>query len=266
MKEKLVTGSLADAENDILTKLSFIETSYANMDDILNEIDRKNEQYARASLQRVKYFLNNSRDTEGTLIQLLRIMGDCIERGLVSKKAAFPVDDVFSLVEVRVLDPGSLYTPRKARTHTPTEISDYEPDDAEVEAIRLRLARSLFRRISYEEVDAWIDEKLGQRDSVRAAELNVESMEDFVRLIYAAAYSQSKRVSYEIEPLDTVVESANGMFRFTDLLVRRKPGVTRRKHLRSRFGSDRKETAHAELVPDIRKHELERARGLFEDS
>ncbi|HHY35056.1 MAG TPA: hypothetical protein GX510_05415 [Firmicutes bacterium] len=117
LKEKLVTGSLADAKNDILTKLSFIETSYANIDDILNEIDRKNEQYARASLQRVKYFVNNSCDTEGTLIQLLRIMGDWIERGLVSKRAAFPVDDLFSLVEVRVLDPGSLYTPRKARTH-----------------------------------------------------------------------------------------------------------------------------------------------------
>lgn len=226
LDEKLFAGSHVEAKNDILTKLSFIETSYANIDDILNEIDRKNEQYARASLQRVKYFLNESRDTEGALIRLLGLMGDRLERGLVSKREDFAVGESFSLADIRVLGSGSLYTPRRARRHTPAEISDYEPDETEMEAVSRRLAKRMFRRISYEEVDGWIAEKLGERDSVRAGEMDIEGMEDFVRLIYAAAYSQSRRVRYEIEPLDTVVEAGDGMFRFTDVLVRRRPGVT----------------------------------------
>lgn len=266
LDEKLSTGSLAEARSDILSKLSFIETSYANIDHILNEIDRKNEQYARASLQQVKYFLNNSRDTEGALIQLLCLMGDFLERGLMGKRTVSPVDRLFSLVDVEVLDSASLYTPRKARTHTPAEICDDEPDDAEVEAAHRWLAKSLFQRISYEEVDNWVVKKLGHRDSGRASEMNLESMDDFVRLIYAAAYSQNKRVSYEIEPLDTIAESAGGMFRFTDMIIARKHGISRQKHPQKHSGSNRKERPNAELVPRVREHELKTAGGLFEDS
>lgn len=249
-----------------MSKLSFIENSYANIDHILNEIDRKNEQYARASLQQVKYFLNNSRDTEGALIQFLCLMGYFLERGLMGKRTVSPVDRLFSLVDVEVLDSASLYTPRKARTHTPAEICDDEPDDAEVEAAHRWLAKSLFQRISYEEVDNWVVKKLGHRDSGRASEMNLESMDDFVRLIYAAAYSQNKRVSYEIEPLDTIAESAGGMFRFTDMIIARKHGISRQKHPQKHSGSNRKERPNAELVPRVREHELKTAGGLFEDS
>lgn len=264
VEEKLVAGSIADARSDMLAKLSFIEASYANIDEVLREIDRKNEQYARASLQQVKYFLNNSQDTEGKLINLLGLMGSCIAQRLIRKEAVFFVDRSFSLTHVGVLDSGSLYAPRKAREHVPAEIREEKPDDAAIEAAHRRLSRSLFRRITYEEIDNWVNQKLGERDNIRASEMNVESLDDFVRLIYAAAYSQNRRVSYTIEPLDSMAESADGLFRFTDVIVRRKPGSSQKKYPRGTVS--RKELSNGELVPSVREHELKRERGLFEDT
>jgi len=55
---------------------------------------------------------------------------------------------------------------------------------------------------------------------IRAREMGVEEMEDFLKLIYAAAYGNSRLVNYRVDfNTGRRVSSGNGRFEFKDALA-----------------------------------------------
>ena len=47
---------------------------YDRLDELLEQIDRKNAGYTRASVERMQYCLNTDRDIKGKLVELLKAL------------------------------------------------------------------------------------------------------------------------------------------------------------------------------------------------
>lgn len=211
------------AEEAIREQLVFIRNSYEQMDDLLDEIDRRNAQYAKASFEHVRYQLSDSQDTEGRLVDLLQYLGAQLNAGAIAADDPWELGDLFALGATQTLEESSLYTPRsQRRTHRPQPLDAPPVDGAEREAARNRARQRLAAAITYRRVDEYVQERLGDRREMRAADLGVETVADFVRLIYIAAYGRSRRVGYRVDLSGERITGGAGRFSFKNIRIRRR--------------------------------------------
>ncbi|MHB9146663.1 MAG: Wadjet anti-phage system protein JetA family protein [Symbiobacteriia bacterium] len=223
-----VAGQATDpheAQAEVLRRLTFIEASYSSMDDLLYEIDRRNAQYAKRSLEQVRYMLNSSKDTKGYLVDLLKFMGEQVAAGVWERREEMPAEwqELFTLAATESLEDRSLFAPRRAREIMQPLPLAREPVDAAAQARAFRRLRErLANRLTVERVNDYVLAKLGQGVSARASELGVETADDFLMLIHIAAFAANRRASYDIDFTGPRVESAAGRFRFRDVTIRRK--------------------------------------------
>lgn len=224
----LAGGQVTDAREaqaEVLRRLAFLESSYDTMDDLLNEIDRRNAQYAKASLEQVHYMLNSSRDTEGQLIDLLRFAAEQIAVGQPGYREELQSqwEDLFALATVEALEDRSLFTPRRARElMKPAALSREAVDDQTRSRALARARFQMANRLTLERVNRHVLERLGTNASLQAKDLGVETVDDFVLLIHTAAYSTNRKAAYQVDFEGPEVESAEGRFRFRNVTIRRK--------------------------------------------
>ena len=75
------------------------------------------------------------------------------------------------------------------------------------------------RVLSTGKIEAYVMEQLGKRQEMTASQLPLESVEDFVKIIYIRLYGQRKNLKYRVEPGE--ITEVNG-FRFRDFKIGRK--------------------------------------------
>lgn len=219
----------AAAEGETYYRLDYIRQVYSGMDELLEEIDRCNSQYANASFLQLKYILNSSKDVEGQLMEALKYLaGLRVEEGLrQGDELPDDFERLFSLYSLSYIDSQSLYQAREAaRSHSPGELRELSgPGEEERREVLRRYREKMARRLTRERINAYILDKLGGRDSIRARELGVEDVEDFLKLIYAAAYSNHRLVNYQVDfKSGGWAAGANGRFQFKDVKIsRRRP-------------------------------------------
>ncbi|WP_151191867.1 Wadjet anti-phage system protein JetA family protein [Desulfotomaculum copahuensis] len=218
---------LSAARQGIYRSLDYIRQAYTGLDDLLEEIDRRNARYANASFQQLKYILNSSRDTEGQLTEILKFLAEQRTSGGKRPDEQLPagLSGLFGFFTQEFLSTDSLYTGREAvRHHQPQEVHELETVDPARRQERLRhFQQRLERRMTREKINAWIMGKLAGREEIYARELGIAEMDDFIKLVYASAYSRSRRVSYRVERKDRPrVTAAGGSFEFKDLRLKRK--------------------------------------------
>lgn len=204
-------------------QLVFIRSSYEQMDDLLDEIDRRNAQYAKASLEQVRYLLSAGKDLEGRLVALLQLLGAKLEAGSADDPWPAEWQGLFALESVQALAESSLYTPRTARkSHRPQPLSAAAIPAEQREAARTKARQRLASKLTHQRIDEYVRSQLGERTEMRAAELGIESVDSFVRLIYVAAYGRSRRVGYRVHLAGESLETGNGRFQFKNIQIRRK--------------------------------------------
>ncbi|MDI6601331.1 MAG: DUF5716 family protein [Thermoanaerobacteraceae bacterium] len=222
MVERERYKSIDDAKEGIIKTLNFIQEGYRDMGRLMEEIDKRNAQYTRASLNQVRHALYSNRDTRGQLAEVLAWLSGYIKGNDVNFKDPPPeeIDAVHSIYSQGYIDDSSLYKPRKTiRVPQFEVIEGFELDEAlkneKVISIKEKMQKSLTR----DRVNAFVMDVLKERASIRASEMDIKSVEDFIRLIYIFAFSQSKRVGYRVDILDERVEGE--MFSFPEAIIRR---------------------------------------------
>lgn len=206
-------------------QLAYIQTSYQQMDDLLEEIDRRNASYAKASFEYVRYLLSDAGDTEGKLVALLRFLGSGLREGRLNEGAPWPEQwaGTFDLYTQQSCEDGSLFTPRAARRRmSPQPLAAPTATAADREKARAHLRHRLAAKLTYARIDEYLQQRLASRSELRAADLGVETVTDFVRLIYVAAYGNHRRVCYSVDLQGDQVSTAGGRFTFKNIRIRRK--------------------------------------------
>ncbi|MBF7081627.1 hypothetical protein IT084_01345 [Desulfallas sp. Bu1-1] len=214
------------ARKELYRKLNYIRQSYVTMDSLLEEIDRRNAQYANASFLQLKYILNSSKNTEGQLLDILKHLAGLRTGGQLRADDPLPeaLESLYSIFTQGYLDAGSLYTAREnSKNHRPEEMSLPEGPGEEQKSRRLQHYREMLaRRMTREKINDYVLEKLAGRPDITAEELGIRDMEDFIKLIYIAAYSPSRLAKYRVDfKLNQRITTAEG-FSFKNIRIRRK--------------------------------------------
>jgi len=174
-------------------RLRFITDSFTALEHLILAIDRKNEQYISAAASKILFFTNQSDDIEGIFNRLFRI---------VLGQKDFDYSSLFFLTEARNLDTSSLYNQRRVRVET--VIDEIVFDESLIsEEYRQEKIKALLKNNIYgkKEIDEHVKQLLDGNHMIEASQINLETQEDFVRLILIFLYSKSVGMHYDVEPL-----------------------------------------------------------------
>jgi len=212
-----------DAKEFVYQYLHEIIEAFRNMDEILNEINKKNSQYQKAAINRARFLLTGSEDIRGQIKEILLGLNEAVNQEQLDLGGIYEVEFLEGLIRIYscfVLDSNSFYSPVEGRKEfKPQTIEIHEPDELLRQEKLRRMVEKMQRALSPEKINAYVDKQLGERSEMRASKLPLESPQDFVKIIYTRLYGQRKKMKYTIEAAGE--EEVNG-FRFKDYMIRRK--------------------------------------------
>ena len=188
------------AENMLYRWLEYVEDSFENMDDLLEEIDRRNAQYARAAAEQLRFRLHQGRGIEQqvalVLSHLARLARDTGEKVLIPEK----ISKCIKAFPQAVVDESSWKQPPSARQqHNPQPLaSDHVP--VEVRKAKLfRFGARVAEEVTVEQINNYVEGILGGASSCPLTGIPMETRDEWVKFIYIILYSRSQRADYSLE-------------------------------------------------------------------
>ncbi|CCV64188.1 conserved hypothetical protein [Alteracholeplasma palmae J233] len=175
-------------------RIRTIRDSFEGLDQLINEIDRKNEQYINAAASKILFLTNHSDDLEGILNRLFKI--------IIEDNNKIDYTQFFNLVSIRNLDDASMFNPRRQRVEAVAEEifydEDYITEELKREKIQNLTKHNIYSKV---EINKYVLSLLQTDDSLEAIEAPLQTQQDFIRLILVFLYSKSIGVSYDIKLL-----------------------------------------------------------------
>ena len=194
-----LADSVEAAEYRMNASLQTIEEIYRGLDDMFAQIDRRHNQYVRASYERALYLQQaGSARTESMIAGVLLAIGEAREEGSEVGGA------VASLLQAMdMLLPASRYVPRKKRILEPAAATPVRDVDEALRArVRRESAERVARGISRQKIETWILDVLGQRGSMEIEELLTILREveepDLLQLLYVYLYGHDELARYQL--------------------------------------------------------------------
>ncbi|HNY22126.1 MAG TPA: DUF5716 family protein [Treponemataceae bacterium] len=177
---------LDEARSRLVAMLDEISDVLKDLDPLLDEIDRRNMQYARSSAERIRLLLEPDSSIAGRLAQIARAASERPElRDLLSPR----------LYRVACLGPESRYRRWLKGTAVADFIDRSSSDSCELERAEAELRLRIARQLNPARVSLWLDGRGGKERPLTLAELATDA-EGWVRSLYAVLYAESRSASF----------------------------------------------------------------------
>lgn len=218
---------IEEAEELVYQILHEVVDAFDSMDDILSEINQKNTQYQRAAINRAKFLLAGTEDIRGQLKEILLYIGEQAEQSQLDLNGIYEIEYLDELMRIfgsSFLDEKSLYNAIEGKKEFhPQELEQLEPNlELRQEKMR-RMTEKMRRILSPERINEYVDSQMKDKKSMLASELPLESVDDFMKLIYIRLYGSRKKMNYQIVRSSEEKTTMHGMYQFPDFkVIRRK--------------------------------------------
>ena len=153
-------------------------------------------------------------------------MGEQVSQRQLDLNGIYEIEYLEELMRIfgsRFLDEKSLYSPVEGRKEFhPQELEAFEPD-RELRQEKLRRMTEKMRKIlSPERINEYVAIQMKDRSVMQASELPLETMDDFMKMIYIRLYGSRKKMNYRIEKSNQENKTDQG-FQFPDYkIIKRK--------------------------------------------
>lgn len=216
---------LEEAPEMVYQYLHLVIEAFRNMDEILNEINQKNTQYQKAAVNRARFLLTGSEDVRGQLKEILLTLNEKITEEQMDLGGIYEIDFLDQLIQLyhcAFLDEKSFYAPIEGKKEfRPQPIAADAVDESLRQEKMERMMEKMRRILSPEKITQYVTEQMGEKQVMLASSLPLETVDDFIKIIYIRLYGQRKNMSYQI----AVKEERNvGGFRFQDFEIWKKNG------------------------------------------
>lgn len=192
--------SVEEAYDKVRQIIDYIIDTYERLDGndgLVKQVDMKHDAYTRASVEKMRFYLNSDQDIAGQLTAIFK--------KLPSLESKIDIDVVrmiqagLPISTVRLLNGSSLYTePKKRPIHEPEEIQIKILENAEIKDAFIAFAKNIPLSYSNEEIYGFIGQQMGERPVIKAQDLLIKTHEDFIKLILATVRSANKDAPYEV--------------------------------------------------------------------
>lgn len=195
-----------EAAEDIILKIGEISDIYERLDELLEEIDRKNSAYTRASIEKMRYMLNSDRSIKGKIVELLTHISKVEEQG--ERHMVERLADAVELFRQGYIDEKSLFT-RAARD------KKREEPPAEVRLVKIgegdnvldELLDKARRGYNHARVMDFMQSVMEGMDVVTSREIPLPGDEEFILLMLASLKSGDKNTFYKVEFLEGYIDN-----------------------------------------------------------
>ncbi len=221
MVEEKQVEERVEGENLLYDWLEFIEESFGSMDEILEEIDRRNTQYARSAVEKLRFQLQQGRGMEQQMVELLRYLAEKARREGEQEQPPGEVARLIRVFRQRAVDELSIKMPAR-------EKKEHEPRPLEVVEINREIRKSKLKRfrrrvqeeITIQEINRYVDSLLKDKSELPLGEVPLETRDHWVKLIYILLYSRSPRAEYKLTgQRGSIVSLRQGRVELPDLTL-----------------------------------------------
>ncbi|MBK6688182.1 MAG: hypothetical protein IPG45_27150 [Deltaproteobacteria bacterium] len=176
-----------EARHRVNEDLALIRSHFDRVPELVDQIDARNARFSHVTLRRLMYLLRQDRRTEG---QLQRIID------ALAKDEAPEIEVDLFRAELLFDDP--LYVPPQRRPRAQPQPLARPP--APSEANKRAVAQKLERAFARAKVEAYVEQLLAGRHQVDLEAVPVVDDQDYVRLLYLAAYGLQRDSSFSVVP------------------------------------------------------------------
>lgn len=197
-----------EAMQILIKQKDYIVDSFEHIEDIMQEIDSKNNKFIESAINRITFLLNNQNDIEGkinNIIKSLEINKEIIELGNIYTNSFVSKD--------------SLYVPRNF--NKPLEINLVNEVKLDKKIKDEKIADLINKqKYSHKFIEEKVLKILKGQGSFLGSSLPLNNNDDLATLVLIFLYGYTYNTKYEIEPLDQEVSVNN--YRFKDFKVKEK--------------------------------------------
>lgn len=201
----------------LLDQIREVREQFENLDRLLQLIDTRHSQFVDSAVRTVELQLAASTTTSGQLHAVLSaLLADDAPAGLAAM-----AEGLVSLHSLGLVDNESLAAPGRAATAFVPEAPPAPGlSEAELEAARARTLRQLTRAIGRDRIRRYAAALLEGRERLRAAEIQLESVDELPLVIYLRQYGDGT-LGYVVEEVDGAEWVERDGVGFRDFVVRR---------------------------------------------
>lgn len=177
---------------EVFSILDGIERGFDDIEHRIANMDREHMKYVRATVVRLNYLLNGEGDMKGLVTQLLKNLAD----GEKQEERLTAVKEQMNLADPGILSDKSLYQKRGARKKFEDNLEAEEEHEelTREEILKLNKVHNRYTRKQ-------IEEFLADREEDGIVDMKnseIDTMEDFEKLILAYDYGVQKNSKYKV--------------------------------------------------------------------
>lgn len=192
----------------LMMQKDYIVDSFEHIEDIMQEIDSKNNKFIESAINRITFLLNNQNDIEGRINNIIK--------SLIFNEEAMELGNIYLN---SFISKDSLYVPRNFSK--PLEINLIS--EAKIDkSLKNEKIESLISKQKYSH--KFIEEKVLKLLKINGpflgSSLPINNNDDLATLVLIFLYGHTYNTKYEIEPLNEEVNVNN--YRFKDFKVKEK--------------------------------------------
>lgn len=206
--------SREEAEDDILNKIRTVLEVYENIDSTMNQIEQKNTDYVRASVNRIQYLLTNDKELKGKLVSILK--------NSKHEKVLEQREKEVKLLRQEYISKDSIYLRNsndKRKQGNPIALKETKELDSKT---LYDFAKSLENLYSNKKINDFMSKNFKDRPFINSNEIELKSVEDLILLILATIKAdKSGKSFYYFEDSDEIIN--NNGYRIPNIkFIRRK--------------------------------------------
>ncbi|WP_442781251.1 Wadjet anti-phage system protein JetA family protein [Clostridium sp. ZS2-4] len=201
---------LEDGKEKVINIIQDVIYAFNNLDDIMEEIDSKNSKYQRAAVTRAKFLLNNSRDLVGQVKRILQFAAESYKdtEMKLTDETIEEIMDLFTLYTHGYIDETSLYTSNEGKkSFAPKALVLKNISKEERERKIAEFRKNQEKKYTLEKMNNIVLELLQDKTMMYADDIEIRSVEDFIKLIYIRLYGTAVLAKYKLKKREDMINN-----------------------------------------------------------
>lgn len=176
------------------SRLNFIKATFSNVDSRMRNIDSKNNTYLRVCEDKIKFIINESKDIEQGINDLLKTMSFCRDFS--------DFEDFFEIDNIENIDQYSIFKARVNSKRT-NKVELESKDNIEIDDFK-NLVNKIKNdnQYSFEGINNFAKSILKDKDIIKVSDLDIKDENLYIKVFLLTAYQNNERASYKIKYLN----------------------------------------------------------------
>lgn len=209
-----------EAEKDIITKINYICDMYETLDEMIEQIDGKHQEYTKASASKILYLNNSDKTIKGHLDNIFKHYGEMMQKDDNMRPLFNGFREAINMSHQGYITPDSITLPvlRKYKLEgEPLEVYDYDDLGEKLMEGFLDQARNIF---TDKRVFDFMEMAFANDHELKIEDIPLPDFDAFILLILAAIKTNDEKCFYEIETMPGHI--VNYGYRLPKLIFKRK--------------------------------------------